>query len=298
MQSPRPDLTISIISADNLALLLPCLRSVFESTHRITLEVFLVDNASSDCTAEAVQAEFPQVKFIRNAKRLGFSTNNNMVLRQGQGRYLMLLNDDTVVLNGALDTLVAFADSQHDAGVVGSFLLNPDHTFQAAFSALPNPWIEGFWSTAALLPRLQAKVKIPFVTQTVCGAALMVRRETIEEVGLLDTAFDPIYAEETDWCCRVGEAGWRVYSHPQAQIIHYGSQTMDRVPLRKLELLQSHKAYYFRKHHGRWVERYFRATLCLSNVVKAIRYTLLPRCAGDRERGQMHWYVALHAFTL
>jgi len=199
MEPSRPDLTISIISADNLALLLPCLRSVFASTHRLTLEVFVVDNASTDGTAEAVAAEFPQVKVIRNTRRLGFSTNNNLVLRQGQGRYLMLLNDDTVVLDGALDTLVAFADMQSDAGVVGSFLLNPDRSFQAAFSALPNPWIEGFWSTAALLPRLRAGARAPFITQTVCGAALMIRREAMDQVGLLDTAFDPIYAEETDW---------------------------------------------------------------------------------------------------
>lgn len=295
LEENRPDLTISIISADNLALLLPCLRSVFAATHRITLEVFLVDNASRDSTAEAVQVEFPQVKLIRNTQRLGFSTNNNLVLRQGQGRYLMLLNDDTLVRDGAFDTLVTFADSRADAGVVGSFLLNPDNTFQAAFSAFPNPWTEGFWSTAALFPRLHAKATEPFVTQTVCGAALMIRRETMAQVGLLDTEFDPIYAEETDWCRRVLKAGWKVYSHPLAKIIHYGSQTMDKVPIRKLELLQSHKARYFRKHHGKLAEAYFRTTLCIASLAKVVRYTLLHH---DRERRQLHWHLVRHAFSL
>lgn len=295
MEENRPDLTISIISADNLALLLPCLRSVFESTHRITLEVFLVENASSDGTAEAVQAEFPHVKIIRNTRRLGFSTNNNIVLRQGQGRYLMLLNDDTLVQDGSLDILVTFADAQADAGVIGSFLLNPDSTFQAAFSAFPSPWTEGFWSTAALFPRLHAKATEPFVTQTVCGAALMIRRATMDQVGLLDTGFDPIYAEETDWCRRVSKAGWKVYSHPLATIIHYGSQTMDKVPIRKLELLQSHKARYFRKHHGELAEGYFRTTLCLASLAKVVRYTLLH---PDRERRQLHWHLVRRAFSL
>lgn len=298
MEQTRPDLTVSIISADNLALLLPCLRSVFAATHHITLEVFVVDNASTDDTAETVQAEFPQVKVLRNAERLGFSTNNNFVLRQGQGRYMMLLNDDTVVLDGALDTLVTFADLRADAGVVGSFLFNPDRTFQAAFSAFPNPWIEGFWSTAALFPRLHAKAEEPFLTQTVCGAALMIRRKTMDQVGLLDTGFDPIYAEETDWCRRVSKTGWKVYSHPRSRIIHYGSQTMDRVPIRKLELLQSHKARYFRKHHGKLAEAYFRTTLCFASLAKVVRYTLLPKSHPDRERRQLHWHMMRHAFSL
>jgi len=298
MPPTHPDLTISIISADNLTLLLPCLRSVFESTHCITLEVFVVDNAANDGTAAAVQAEFPQVKVICNTTRLGFATNNNLVLRQGEGRYLMLLNDDTIVLDGALDTLVAFADVQHDAGVVGSFLLNPDHTFQAAFSALPNPWIEGFWSTAALFPRLHADAQAPFVTETVCGAALMIRRETMDQVGVLDTAFDPIYAEETDWCRRVALAGWKIYSHPQALIIHYGGQTMDRVPLRKLQLLHSHKALYFRKHHGRWAEVFFRATLCAASLVKVIRYSIPPSSAQKSKHRQLHLHMVTHAFSL
>ncbi|MCB0257237.1 MAG: glycosyltransferase family 2 protein [Anaerolineae bacterium] len=294
----HPDLTISIVTADNSDLLVPCLRSIFANTHRVALEVFVIDNASGDGTAAAVAGEFPQVTLIRNTTRLGFSTNNNLVLKQGKGRYLMLLNDDTLVLDGALDTLVAFADGQPDAGIVGSFLLNPDQTFQAAFSALPNPWIEGFWSTAAVFPQLHAEAKTPFTTQTVCGAALMIRRETMEQVGILDTMFDPIYAEETDWCCRVLKAGWKIYSHPQAQIVHYGGQTMDKVPIRKLELLQGHKARYFRKHHGRWAEIYFRTTLCLASLAKVFRYSIPPRSPQKRERRQLHWHMVKHAFLL
>ena len=122
----------SVISADNLALLLPCLRSVFENTYRVHLEVYLVDNASTDGTAAAIEAKFPQVKVLRNEDRLGFSTNNNMVLRRGQGRYLMLLNDDTLVLDGALDRMVEFMDAHPQVGAVGSHLENADGSLQLA----------------------------------------------------------------------------------------------------------------------------------------------------------------------
>jgi len=287
----QSDLTVSIISADNLDLLLPCLRSVFESTHRITLEVHVVDNASTGDSAVAVEAAFPQVKVIRNEVRQGFSTNNNMVLRQGRGRYLMLLNDDTLVLDGALDTLVEFADSCPSAGIVGSFLLNPDHTFQAAFSRFPNPWIEGFWSTAAFFPRLRSRAVEPFETDTVCGAALMIRREAMEQIGLLDTLFDPIYAEETDWCYRVKEARWKVYTHPQAKIIHYGGQTMNRTPTHKLELLQSHKVLFFKKHYGMAATRFFKVTLWIASLVKFAIYSIPWNKSKHAQKTWLHWHM-------
>lgn len=293
---PRPDLTISLISADNLNLLLPCLRSIFDNTHQLTLEVYLVDNASTDDTAEAVRTEFPLVQVIRNETRLGFASNNNLVLEQGQGRYLMLLNDDTLILDGALDTLVAFMDAQPDAGIVGSFLLNPDMSFQAAFSTFPNPWIEGFWSTAAFFPSLKADVTKPFLTDTVCGAALLIRREVMEKIGLLDTRFDPIYAEETDWCFRVKQAGWGVYTHPGAKIIHYGGQTMNRIPETKLELLQRHKALYFRKHHGNLPTLFFKLTLFLVSILKYARHSLPG--FKDKQQAQLHRYISGIALKL
>ena len=251
MDQSRPDLTISIISADNLALLLPCLRSVFENTHRITLEVFVVDNASGDGTAAAVQAEFPQVKVIRNATRLGFSTNNNLVLRQGQGRYLMLLNDDTVVQDDAFDVLVEFADLHPDAAAFGAWLLNLDGTYQQSFSAFPRPLIEPIYSASHLASR-RPRPSTPFAVDVVSGACLMVRRNVVEDVGVLDTAFDPIYSEEVDWCYRIKQSGYKIYVVPDARVIHYGSYTMNRTMVRKLDLLYGHKTLYFRKHYGPW----------------------------------------------
>lgn len=292
MDSTCPDLTISIISADNLNLLLPCLRSVFATTHRITLEVFLVDNASGDGTAETVQAAFPHIKLIRNTQRLGFSTNNNLVLRRGQGRYLMLLNDDTVVLDGALDALVTFMDEHPEVGVVGSYLLNPDHSLQVAFATFPHPIMEAIRpATVSTLPKA-ARQNEPFEIDSVCGAAMLVRREAMEKVGVLDTAFDPIYSEEIDWCYRIKRAGWRIYALPQSRIIHYGSVTMNRGVPRKYELLLSHKLLFFRKHQGRTAANIYRVTLGFMTALKVVWWTgrsFFGKPYSDEKR--LHWHL-------
>jgi GT2 family glycosyltransferase len=261
------------------------------NTHGLHLEIFVVDNASSDSTAAAVETEFPEVTVIRNQCRLGFSTNNNLVLSRGRGRYLMLLNDDTLILDRALDTLVQFADRHPDAGIVGAFLFNGDRTFQAAFSKFPSPWLEGIWPMMTFWPRLWSRSSDPFETDTVCGAALMIRREAMQQVGLLDTRFDPIYAEETDWCLRVKKVGWKVYAHPQARIVHYGGQTMNRLPLRKMELLQGKKALFFEKHYGKTAASFFKVALWLTSFVKALVFSTLVWRPGYKDKAHVHWHM-------
>ena len=291
----QPDLTVSIISADNLDLLLPCLRSVLENTHRIALEVYVVDNASTDGSAVAVESAFPQVKVIRNEVRQGFSTNNNLVLRQGRGRYLMLLNDDTLVLDSALDRMVEFMEAHPLVGAVGSFLLNPDGSFQPAFARFPHPLVEALWASTNWSHRLIRHTDQPFEVDSICGAAMLVRREVIEQVGVLDIAFDPIYSEEVDWCYRIKQAGWWIYTLPQARIIHYGGQTMNRVMPRKYELLLSHKMLFFHKHAGGGAANVYKATLGLSTAVKLVWWTLVGLLRRDRqaskEKRQLHWYI-------
>ncbi|MCL4294791.1 MAG: glycosyltransferase family 2 protein [Anaerolineae bacterium] len=297
-----PDLTISIISANNLELLLPCLHSVFENTHKVTLEVYVVDNASTDNTAVTVKAMFPQVKVIRNEIRQGFSTNNNMVLGSGRGRYLMLLNDDTVVLDKALDHMVEFMDTHPQAGAAGSFLLNPDGSFQPAFSRFPNPFIEGIWAATNWSYQSARQATEPFEVDSVCGAAMLVRRQIIEQVGVLDIAFDPIYSEEVDWCYRIKHAGWQIYALPHARIIHYGSQTMNRVMPHKYELLLSHKRLFFCKYWGASAARIYTAALTLSTIVKLAWWlfvALLQKSSlAAKERMKLHWYLLKHIPSL
>lgn len=291
----QPDLTIAIISADNLSLLLGCLRSVFASTHYTVLEVYLVDNASNDATSAAVQAEFPLVKILHNDSRLGFSTNNNLVLRQGTGRYLMLLNDDTLVQDGALDILVSFMDGHPEAGAAGSFLLNPDRSFQSTFAFFPHPLVEALWPSANWSHLVLREQQAPFEVDSVCGAAMIVRRAVVESVGVLDTAFDPIYSEEVDWCYRIKQAGWKIYAVPQSRIIHFGSQTMNKAVPRKYELLWSHKLLFFRKHKGTVSAAIYRVLLGFSTGVKLLYWTIRKSISRNEEdillKRELHRYL-------
>ena len=291
----QPDLTISVISADNAALLLACLRSVYDTTRQAGLEVWVVDNASADGTAAAVQAAFPEVKTICNRTRQGFSTNNNLVLHQGLGRYLMLLNDDTLILGSALDDIVAFMDAHPEAGAVGCAQINPDGSWQHAFGRFPHPFLEGLWPSANWSPYLTRGREEPFEVDWICGAAMLVRREVMGQVGVLDTAFDPIYSEEVDWCYRIKQAGWKIFLLPHARIIHYGGQTMNRAMPRKYELLLSHKALFFRKHRGRAAAMLYKLILGFSTAVQllwwATRSLLQRGGTGSSEKRALHWYV-------
>jgi GT2 family glycosyltransferase len=125
----------------------------------------------------------------------------------------------------------------------------------------------------------------------VCGAALMVRRETMDQVGMLDITFDPIYAEEADWCYRVRQAGWKIYTHPRARIVHYGGQTMNRMPARKLELLQAHKAMFFRKHYGTTETAFFKASLWLSSLLKTAIYSIQGNHSVQDSKARLHRHM-------
>jgi GT2 family glycosyltransferase len=296
-----PDVTISIISADNLKLLMPCLRSVFGSTHRTSLEIFVVDNASAtEPLAETVKAVYPQVTVIRNEARRGFSTNNNLALQRGNGRYLMILNDDTVVKDGALDHMIEFMDKHPTAGAIGSYLLNPDGSFQAAFARFPNPFLEAIWP-ATNWSRGAPLNAAPYEVDSVCGAAMLVRRAASNQVGLLDPNFDPIYSEEVDWCYRIKQGGWKIYTLPRAQIVHYGSVTMNRAVPHKYELLLSHKVLYFRKNNGRAAAFIYRVTLFCATALKVIAWgvwnTLRPSQAAQEKR-DLHAYILRRWGTL
>ncbi len=289
----QPDLTISIVSSDNLAQLQLCLNSVYEQTFATSLEIIVIDNASKDDFTTSLSSHFPQAKIFRNEQRLGFSTNNNSAIAQGIGRYFMLLNDDTLILKGAIDRLVQFMDANPNAGVVGANLLNPDGSRQSSYSYFPQPALEAIWPATNWSHLLYGYRDRPFEVDSICGAAMVVRRDILAHVGTLDTAFDPIYSEEVDWCFRIKGAGWKVFTHPSAQIIHHGSQTMDQIPDRKYELLQAHKLKYFRKHRGNKAAETYRIFFVLSTFIKLLFWSLASLLAAKYSTKRNH-----HLFVL
>ncbi len=252
-------LSVLIVNWNVRDLLRRCLQSVLAPSLPDALEVIVVDNGSTDGSGEMVRTEFPQVHLIANPDNRGFTAANNQGLAVARGRYVLLLNPDTEVVGDALTTMVAFADAHPDVGVVGPQLLNPDGTVQSSrrrFPTLMTALFESTWlqpyAPRRLLTRYYVLDRPDDEIQDVdwvTGAALMARREAIEQVGPLDERFF-MYSEELDWCRRFRAAGWRVVYLPTARVIHYEGRSSEQVlPARHIHF-QTSKVRYFHKYHG------------------------------------------------
>ncbi|MDP2727242.1 MAG: glycosyltransferase family 2 protein, partial [Dehalococcoidia bacterium] len=219
------DVSVVIVSYNVSGLLRRCLESVFRSLERAALEseVLVVDNASSDGSGEMVRSSFPGVRLIQNQANRGFAAATNQGLTQSRGRYILLLNPDTEVLGDAPTRLTAFLESHPRAAMVTGQLLNADGTLQQGAFRFPNLWMSFFdffpvhhrLAGSRLNGRYPLDDMGPFEIDHPLGACMMVRRDVVEQVGLLDEAFF-IYCEEIDWCMRIKRAGWHIYCLPQA----------------------------------------------------------------------------------
>jgi len=272
------DLAVIIVSWNVRDLLCACLRSLFAELERSGLEgeVWVVDNASSDDSVAMVQACFPQVRLLPLEENLGFAGANNLVLRkifripsdEGWPQYLLFLNPDTTVRPGALRTLVEFMDSHPDVGVAGPQLRYPDGGFQHSafhFPTLAQIFLDFFPLHHRLIhsrlngryPRAWYDRGEPFEIDHPLGAAMIVRKEAIQEVGPLDEGFF-IYCEEIDWCWRMKRAGWRAYCVPRAVVIHHEAQSTRQAHGEMFVQLWRSRFRLFRKHYStsfRWAAR-------------------------------------------
>ncbi len=251
----QPILSIIILNWNGRELLRACLCSVQNNVSTFqhsNVETFVVDNASTDGSAEMVREEFGHVRLIANAENLGFARANNIGIQASRGRYVLLLNNDTVVPVGALAGLVAFMEAHGDAGAVGPRLLRPDGS--------PQPYAFGGDPTLGYLLRRGAN-RLLFgrplhdwatdavqAVDWVSGACLMVRREAIDRAGLLDELIF-MYFEDNDWCLRIRRAGWRVYYNPQVAITHIGGQSLAQNSAARRAYRES-LCYFYAKHYG------------------------------------------------
>lgn len=256
------DISVIIVNWNTCWLLRDCLKSVYERGGVQDLEVIVVDNASADGSAEMVRNEFASVKLIENAENRGFAAANNQAMAVAKGRYVLLLNSDTVVLDNALAQAVSFADVNSRAAVTGCRVLNPDRTLQATCFMFPSILNMLLSSTYLykLFPgsRFFGREKMTWwdrndirQVDVVTGCFMLVRREAIDEVGMMDERFF-MYAEETDWCYRFKQAGWQVLFTPCAEIIHLGGQSTAKRPVSMIIQLRLSILGFIGKHRGRF----------------------------------------------
>lgn len=270
----RPDLSIIVLSWNVRGLLRACLASgvrrqgsgvrgqgagvrgqgdSLPTAHcPLATELIVVDNASTDGSAEMVAAEFPEARLIRNRENLGFARANNIGIAASAGRYVLLLNSDTVVPDGALAALVAFMDAHPRAAACSPRLLQPDGAPQPyAYGCDPTPRYllrRGLARALFRRPLHDWAVAEPIQVDWVSGACLLVRRAAIAQVGGLDEAMF-MYFEDNDWCRRMRLAGWQVWYVPTAAITHIGGAGLKQNPVARAAYYRS-LAYFYGKHYG------------------------------------------------
>jgi len=277
------DLSIVIVSWNTRDITRECLRSVFDNLGRLDAEVWVVDNASEDGSADMVAEEFPQASLIRNDTNRGFAAGNNQAIAPAQGRYVLLLNSDTVVLGDVLTESVRYMDAHADVGVMGCRVLNPDRTMQETCFMLPS------LLNVALLTSGLAKLNAPFFGReryrgwrrnserevgVVTGCYMMCRRGAIEQVGPLDETFF-FCGEETDWCRRFRAGGWRLMFAPVGEIVHIGNASGRRYDHKRDVLLTAGLVGYHRKHSGVLGAAACWAMLYAFNVSRWLGWTIL-----------------------
>jgi len=255
------DLSIAIVSWNTRDLLRKCLKSIYSNIHKISFEVWVVDNDSSDGSREMIRAEFPQVELIENKNNLGFARANNLALERSKGKYGLLLNPDTLVREGAPEAMLSFMEAKAGVGICGCKILNEDGSVQPSRGKFPDLFTAFFHMTNVdrLCPGnrfsrrfMGAGLNVDEVEEVdwVTGACLLVRRRAMESIGLLDEKFF-MYCEDLDWCRRMKESGWKVYYFPQAEIVHYRSRSYDEGSLKIF--LEGYKSWfiYLRKYFPR-----------------------------------------------
>jgi len=247
---------VVVVSYNRCDLLARCLESVLTDLDGISLELIVVDNASSDESAAMVAERFPEVRLIANRDNVGFGRANNQAFRQALGRYVLMLNPDTIVQPGTVRALIAFADDHPEAGIVGGRLEYGDRTLQHSAFRFPD-WKQalfGFFDLVPIDAEINGRYPIaqfeqPFVAEHLLGACMLIRREALEQVGPLDPAYF-MYFEETDLCVRMRQSGWRNLYTPSARVVHVGGGSTSTVSERMSVEFHRSQAIFYRRHRG------------------------------------------------
>jgi len=254
------DISICIVSFHARDLLRKCLRSIYGTVDSLSFEIIVVDNHSEDGTLEMLKNEFPDVRLLVNDHNTGYTRPNNQAIRESGGRYIVLLNPDTLVKPNAIAELFGFLETHPQVGIVGPKVLNRDGTLQKQCRrSEARPWDSFcyFSGLSRLFPhdRRFAGYLMTYLdenltheAEAVSGSCMMIRRQVIEQIGYQDENFFA-YQEDTDYCRRARLAGWKVFYDPSAQIVHYGGEGGSNVqPFRSI--IEWHRSYYlyYRKH--------------------------------------------------
>jgi GT2 family glycosyltransferase len=280
-------LSAIIVSYNTRAMTLECLRALEADLAGIPSEIWVVDNASSDGSAEAIRRELPGVKVVESKVNAGFGAANNVAMRQATGRYFLLLNSDAFPRPGAIPTLIEYLESHPCAAIAGPRLLNADGSLQVSCFKFPTPlraWLENLWISAAFKHHAylgdyrfwphDTERNVDFLI----GACMLLRREVFEQTGGFDERFF-LYSEETDWQRRIRDLGWEIAFTPAAEATHLAgaSGATDKKNINRF-FMESLDRYEL-KHHGGLGLISFRCAMVVGCALRAVIWgamSLLP----------------------
>ncbi len=258
-QEVTPKVDVIVVTYNAAGYIETCLKSVLTRNPRYPYTITVVDNASTDGTVDIVAAKFPVVNIRRNTHNLGFARANNAAVGEARGDYVVFLNPDTDVKEGALDNLIDFLEAHPEAGAAGPKLLNSDGSLQLTGNTFPT--LCNLLFETLFLDRLFPRSRVfgahklswwnrqeAAPVDWVMGACLAVRREVGERLGWFDARFY-MYFEETDLCRRIREAGYKVYYVPRAEVVHFGGTGPKAYSGQKVWWWHRSLFYYYRKHH-------------------------------------------------
>ena len=283
------DLSIVIVNFNTADLLKKCLLSIYRFASGLEYEVIVVDNASQDGSVALVKAGFKDVVLIENKRNSGFAAANNQAIRMAQGKAVLLLNSDTELMDNSVKTLLDFLFSRPTIGACGGLLLFPGGARQWSYGFYPSLG-RMFWITLSSLLRICRGRKPTAVipdpqeaahpVEYIVGADLMVKKEVLDHVGLLDESFFA-YCEETDLCRRITEAGYEIWYVPESRIVHRVEGSFKKGPEDRLRIYYSSLFRYLKKNEG----SFFLAKMFL--MAKFCVHAACPGRPADRGDARM-----------
>lgn len=301
-----PDLSIVIVNWNTKEMTWDCLVSVHAGLWGLAAEIIVIDNASSDGSADMVEAEFPDVVLIRNKENRGFAAANNQGFEVARGRHVLLLNTDTLIHGNVLPASVAWLDAHSGVGAMGCRVLNTDGSVQLTCSMYPSLLnltlqLSGLakLSGSRFFGRYQMRDWARDTTrevEVISGCYMLIRRDILSQIGGLDEAFF-FYGEETDWCQRIRAAGWKLTFVPLGEITHHGGGSVKVLSHRRDVLLSEATIRLHRKHAGVFGGAIAFGLIVSFNASRALYWSLaalLTRSDRARARGQ-HFRAVLAA---
>ena len=274
------DLSVSIVNTGSRELLLACLETLPRGA-----DVVVLDNASEDGSVDAVRERYPDVRVLAQDFRAGFGANHNTVIRATDGRYVYVLNEDTTAGDWAFDRIVAYLDEHPRVAALGPRLVYPDGRQQDSAWRFPTPLVSSLGLlTLGKLGVKQSHGEAARPVDWVMGAALVLRRQALDEVGLFDEEFF-LYSEEVDLQFRLRQAGWEVHYFPEATVVHHESQFSAEIPERRINEMWRSRHRYWHKHHGRAGAR---VAALATGAQYAVRAAAAPLAHRSRRRMLLH----------